>query len=194
MDTLKPENGSKGIGPIVSTDYVGPDVQYSHGLSIYFPWSRPREDENDKVIENYGEYAFTSDFAAPLTWFKFLQTYFEKTQRQDRATEEQKIIDPNSKYQEPTYTQLLQVARASFPGDVVIGLSDVLPTTVLEGKVSPTDSSGGGCSCASTKNYSKVFSMSPGVASVFDDGTSKAATAGGIDQVGGGADQARQTR
>ncbi|HKY41452.1 MAG TPA: clostripain-related cysteine peptidase, partial [Pyrinomonadaceae bacterium] len=40
MDTLKPENGTKGIGPIVCVDYVGPDVQYSHGLSIYFPWSR----------------------------------------------------------------------------------------------------------------------------------------------------------
>ena len=193
IDILKPENGSKGIGPIVSTDYVGPDVQYSHGLSIYFPWSRPREDENDKVIDNYEGYAFTSEFAAPLTWFKFLKTYFEKTERPDRATEEQKSNVPNSEYKEPTYTQLLQVARASFPGDIATGIRDVFPTTVLEGKVSPTDSSGGGCSCASTKNYSRVFSMSPGVASVFDDTTSKA-VAGGTNPGGGSADQTRQAR
>jgi Clostripain family len=195
IDTLKPANGVKGVGPIVCADFVGPDVQYSHGLSIYFPWSRPREDENDKVIENYGGYAFTSDFAAaPLTWFKFLQTYFEKTERPDRATEEQKSSDPNSEYREQEYTELLKVGRAAFPGDIATGIRDVLPTTVLEGKVSPTDSSGGACSCASTKNYSRVFSMSPGVAPVFADTTSQAAIAGGTDQAGGNADQTRQER
>ena len=188
MDTLKPENGTKGIGPIVCVDYVGPDVQYSHGLSIYFPWSRPREDENDKVIENYEGYAFTEEFGS-LTWFGFLQTYFDKTERLDRATEEQKSNDPNSEYREQSYTELLQVARASFSGDVVPGIRDIYPTTVLEGKVSPTDSSGGACSCASTKNYSRVFSMSPGVAPVFGDTTSKAAIGGGgSDPSGGSAD------
>ena len=195
MDTLKPENGSKGIGPIVCVDYVGPDVQYSHGLSIYFPWSRPREDENDKVIENYGAYAFTEEFGDPLTWFKFLQTYFDKTERPDRATEEQKSNEPNSKYREAGYTQLLEVARASFPGDVATGIRDIYPTTVLEGKVTPPDSSGGACSCASTKNYSRVFSMSPGVAPVFHNTTSTAAIAGGgADPAGGSADQTRQSR
>ena len=193
MDILKPENGSKGIGPIVSTDYVGPDVQYSHGLSIYFPWSRPREDENDKVIENYEGYAFTSDLAASLTWFKFLKTYFEKTERPDRATEEQKSDDPNSKYKEQGYTELLQVARASFAGDIATGIRDVFPTNVLEGKVSPTDSSGGACSCASTKNYSRLFSMSPDVAPIFEDTTSKA-VAGGSNPAGGNVDQTRQAQ
>lgn len=187
MDALKPENGSKGLGPIVCADFVGPDVQYSHGLSIYFPWSRPREDENDKVIENYGGYVFTEEFGESLTWFKFLQTYFERTERPDRATEEQK--DPNSKYKDQGYTELLDVARASFSGDIATGIRDVFPTSVLEGKVTPPDSSGGGCSCASTKNYSRVFSMSPGVAPVFSDTTSKAVAGGGGGSTGGTADQ-----
>ena len=76
-------------------------------------------------------------------------------------TEEQKSNDQNSKYREPGYTKSLQAARESFPGDIVTGIRDFFPTSALEGKVTPPDSTGGACPCASTKNYSRVFSMSP---------------------------------
>lgn len=180
MDKLKPENGRMDNGPVVCADYVGPDVQYSHGLSIYFPWSQPRKDENDHVITNYGGYAFTSDLTR--AWLTFLDTYFERTQRFDRLTEEDRLNDQNSEYSDEEYRRLLADARESFPAELAVGSRDFSSTDVLEGKVTPPDSTGGACSCASTKNYSRVFSLSPGAATVFDSNKPKTASAGNVGQ------------
>lgn len=175
MNKLKPENGTRVNGPVVLADYVGSDVQYSHGLSIYFPWSRPLQDENDHVIDNYETYAFTTD-VSPQTWFRFLDTYFERTQRPGRLQEENRANNHNAAFTQPEYRRLLGIARQAFPEEVALGSRDFVSTSALEGKVSPPDASGGACSCASTKNYSRVFSMSPGVASVFDSQRPHAAT------------------
>jgi inorganic pyrophosphatase len=52
--------------------YSGPSVQYSYGLSVYFPW--------DRVHSAYGNL----DFAQGTGWDKFLQAYVEKTRREPR--------------------------------------------------------------------------------------------------------------
>jgi len=52
--------------------YSGPAVQYSHGLSMYFPWS--------KVIESYKEL----EFANYTNWNTFLHKYIDKTRRDIR--------------------------------------------------------------------------------------------------------------
>lgn len=147
MNVLKPENGNQLSGPVVSADYVGPDVQYSHGLSIYFPWSRPPQDDKDHVINNYEGYAFTTN-VGPQTWLGFLDTYFDKTKRLDRIAEELWADSQNVEFLDPGFRQWLETARKAFPA---------------EGKIIPPDSGGGACVCASTKNHSRVFSMSPGV-------------------------------
>jgi hypothetical protein len=164
MKKLTPQKPDQGDGPIVCADFVGPDCQYSHGLSIYFPWSEPLEDENDHVIENYKDYAFSADSAA-VSWFDFLGAYFEKTRRDDRMTEEQN--DGNLKYRDPSYQELVGAVRDNLQAAVATTNRDFFPMSVLEGKVSPPDSSGGACSCASTKNYSRVFTISPGASTVF---------------------------
>jgi hypothetical protein len=175
IETLKPENGK---GPVVCTDYVGPDLQFSHGLSIYFPWSDPREDENDKVIDLYGNYAFTKALTAQQSWLEFLDLYFERTKRPDRMDEEQRA-DTSSKYGELDYKTLMENLRESFPAITATSTRDFFPMSVLEGKVSPADSTGGACSCASIKNHSRVFSMSPGAATVFDNTKLKKSLASG---------------
>ena len=79
IDMLKPRNGAKvWSSSVYGLRWTRCSV-FSRPLNL-FPVVRPREDENDKVIENYEGYAFTSDLLLK-TWFKFLQTYFEKTER-----------------------------------------------------------------------------------------------------------------
>ena len=184
MNVLKPENGHRSVGPVVCADYVGPDVQYAHGLSIYFPWSRPLQDDNDHVIDNYQDYAFTADFG-PQTWLRFLDTYFMKTKRPDRIAEEDRANSQNVEFRDPEFRRLLEIARKAFPEEVVTGSLDVIPTSVLEGKITPPDAGGGACTCASTRNYSRLFSMSPNVAAVFDSSKSKTATASAAFSKGG---------
>ncbi len=185
IDILKPESAN---GPLVCTDYVGPDLQFSHGLSIYFPWSDPREDENDNVIMQYAGYAFTEELTAQQTWLKFLKLYFDKTKRPDRIIEEQ-AADITSKYGELGYQTLITNLRQNFPAVTATATRDFFPMSVLEGKVSPPDSTGGACSCASMKNHSRLFSMSPGAATVFDNTKLKTTSASGgtgqSDQTGG---------
>ena len=172
---LRPQNGAEVDGPVVRTDFIGPDCQYSHGLSIYFPWSQPLEDENDRILRNYGDYAFTGLTRGP--WLEFLKLYFLKTQREDRLSEELRFGDEDTTYQnDPGYQRALNIARFTFAAAVATDSHEFTPTSVLEGKISPPDS-GGGCTCASTKNYSREFSMSRGAATVFEGGKSKPAKA-----------------
>ena len=167
---LKPQNGTQD-GPVVCTDFIGPDCQYSHGLSIYFPWAEPVQDENDRVLQNYRNYAFTGGGS----WLDFLETYFRETRREDRLKEEVRFGDEDTTYQnDPVFRRALVIAAPTFEAAVASDGHEFSSTTVLEAKISPPDS-GGACACASTKNYSRVFSMSEGVASVFEGGKSKPA-------------------
>ena len=174
IETLKPEKG-----PVVCTDYVGPDLQFSHGLSIYFPWSDPREDENDKIIKHYEKYAFTEAFTEQQRWLTFLDLYFDKTKRPDRIFEERRANPTSSPYAVQSYLTLIDTLRQTFPAATVTTTRDFFPTGTLEGKVTPPDSTGGACSCASMRNYSREFSMSPGATSVFDNTKLNSSSASG---------------
>ena len=64
---------AKGIKPLVlKSCYSGPAVQYSHGLSIYFPWSQ--------VIDSYKDLEFAND----TDWKDFLVKYVAATRREKR--------------------------------------------------------------------------------------------------------------
>jgi hypothetical protein len=75
--------------------YIGPELQYSCGLSIYFPWTRPEapyffdrmpqgEDYKLKTtFETYREY----EFAEKSQWAIFLDDFFRATLRKVRRAE-----------------------------------------------------------------------------------------------------------
>jgi len=65
---------------VINSDYFGPAYQFSHGLSIYFPWRSPIE----KVLDTYADYRFTQEVQG-TSWLEFLQQYFEMTRRPLRA-------------------------------------------------------------------------------------------------------------
>lgn len=67
---------------IVRTAFAGPSNQYSHGLSVYFPWTEPSAD--NPILEEYPGY----EFAKQTSWHRFLKLYFKKTVRNTRKAEE----------------------------------------------------------------------------------------------------------
>ncbi|HEX5736345.1 MAG TPA: clostripain-related cysteine peptidase [Blastocatellia bacterium] len=145
---------------VIRSRHLGSDVQFSHGLSIYFPWSRPVEDEllrkkatrpeaNRKyddeekgILEKYREYAFTIDFKDETkTWLSFLETYFKKTMRLSR-----KVSDDNAN------DDLIFESSVRNPaaGSRSIHISS------LPGPGKVDSQHGAGCTCPSIKNYERI--------------------------------------
>ena len=76
---------------IVQSDFFGPLFQYSHGLSIFFPWSRPIDDfpltTEDSMLGRYQKYDFTQALGDD-SWLSFLKDYFAATLRKSRQVED----------------------------------------------------------------------------------------------------------
>lgn len=76
--------------------FIGSDLQYSHGLSIYFPWSEPGAPYVSTRQEN-GEFRLNTAFEAYQEgfrrfvevsgWAKFLNSFFTATLRNVRRTD-----------------------------------------------------------------------------------------------------------
>ena len=163
---LEPNRPSGNTGPVIRTDFIGAASQYSHGLSIYFPWTEPIQDKNEQALTNYGQYVFT----AMSAWLNFLEEYFKETQRPDRLTEDRKFKDVDLSYQRtPGFEAALKAARKAFRIPGLAGPQSV--PTALDQKINPPDAGGTGCQCPSIKNYSKEFLMSPGASGVFGEPT-----------------------
>jgi len=159
---------------VVFFDFFGPTYQYSHGLSVYFPWSRPidegagsvarrktqnrlREDKDDSkqsksVMEKYEKYAFTEELDDD-SWFSFLEDYFNSTRRKSREREDG--ID-----EEREGSSVVNRANTTASGEGLPGSDDKSNPRLARGKTSPADSGGGTCGCGSIKNYPQVFSRS----------------------------------
>jgi cysteine peptidase C11 family protein len=156
-------------GPVVCCDYFGPDCQYSHGLSIYFPWASPIE---ASVIDKYQEYVFTQEFQEH-SWWLFLKSYFDQTLRKSRVSEERVTNDTP----DPTFDVAFRTASSSFTVSGTMGGAGRLASTALEPiKISPPDSGSGECSCLSIKNYPRDFAISPGTLTLFKPPSSTSAT------------------
>ena len=138
---------------IVKRGFAGPEYQYSRGLSIYFPWSKPADDSD--ILTNYARYqiAKTGDNEPePPTWLDFLNVYFEKTRRTRAIYEEvplgalaeqepEDLKDPEKLLEDKMALVYMPAASAaaSVPGSLQ--------------KTDKTDPMGGECSCPSIKNY-----------------------------------------
>jgi len=87
MDALVKENPPKPHGNpnlaqiIVSAEFLGPSYQYSRGLSVYFPWTKPVGDR--RIMDEYKRYKFHQDLSKDEhgSWLDFLNAYFHETQR-----------------------------------------------------------------------------------------------------------------
>lgn len=162
MEVLTPEIDGNAVGPIVQADFFGPDCQYSNGLSIYFPWTRPVEDSYEHVIRNYQGYAFVTELSG-ASWLEFLDAYFEKTLRPKRP-----IALPSERSQDVEETLNSITSRynpIAFPSSGPQNDSAVL---LPPAKVSPADASGNG-GYSVIKNYSRDFPITARALRVFAD-------------------------
>ena len=156
----KLEESQRGL--IVRSDYFGPLYQYSHGLSIYFPWSRPSEDilptKEVDILMRYKDYSFTTALGAD-SWLSFLEDYFNKTRRRSREAEDMPASSRVSENGSKTGAN----ADSSTVGTANLSVADALddprkPSPPL-GKPSPPLTEGTGCSC-SIKNFPMQFTQS----------------------------------
>jgi hypothetical protein len=168
---------------VIYSNNFGWEFQYSHGLSVYFPWSVPvvtvstvrddagkrceekYEDERKGILERYRGYAFTKELKDD-SWLSFLEDYFKETERKPRHEEDRTKI-----------TVPFTIANDSFDP------SDALST--LDDPIKPNPRIGADCTCPSIKNYPKdehkrnvngkvqinlpTFSMTKGVQAAFED-------------------------
>jgi hypothetical protein len=162
MAGLTPKPTTTPEGPVVHSDYFGPDTQYSHGLSIFFPWTRPIEDAIESILPNYSKYAFTTELGT-RSWVKFLDLYFEKTKRATREDEDHDDkVDLSATQQEA-----LNVAKFSFDFTGVLGHpTHIGDTALMPGKISPPDA-GGISYCPLIKNFPRELSMSTGMLDIL---------------------------
>jgi hypothetical protein len=136
---------------IVRSEFVGPTYQYSHGMSVYFPWRIPIK--NRFWPDKYKKYKFIEALPAGQTsWSDFLEAYFNDTRRETRRVEfknmpkapgaENEII---TSQQVSTQDKLLEAFSAG-----LFNKGGQLQSPV---KGDPGSSAGAACSCQSIKNY-----------------------------------------
>ena len=173
---LKPKNedelGDWGGPIILQSTSVGHKYQYSHGLSVYFPWSTPLADEPAPALPvalqsrrrataptaadalaRYAEYAFSGKEFGDDSWLSFLKDYFVKTRRDSRKREDKEDRLARGVPLEEAEPQ----ERAGTVAAIVADLSHAFHLAELSkptGEASkPTGESGSTCSCPSIKNY-----------------------------------------
>ena len=162
---------------IVQADFFGPLFQYSHGLSIFYPWAEPLEDDpqdqDDTMLGRYQKYQFTEALGDD-SWLSFLKDYFSKTLRKSREVEEGWVQPSRNGSNKASITDAIVGVAGNGNGGGE-GLA-VLPDKP-SGSLDKPSGSLGGCNC-SIKNYPREFSIkSPRAAKEYnEDGTVTAPT------------------
>ncbi|HEX8456466.1 MAG TPA: clostripain-related cysteine peptidase [Pyrinomonadaceae bacterium] len=148
------EEADEGI--VVRSEFAGTGSQYSHGLSVFFPWSEPVGKELWE--KEYERYAFNQRTG----WRKFLKTYFRETMRHTRREEIEAGDDPNVEVQPVAYSMKDTTPDLTSDKNLLNLLEDissrVFPdegtlTANALGKRGSTDPTGDDCNCGSIKNY-----------------------------------------
>jgi hypothetical protein len=163
--TLKDTNTPDGL--IVRSDFFGPLYQYSHGLSVYFPWAPPLQDNpplpGDDILLRYQDYAFTKELGDD-SWLSFLEEYFEATLRESREVEDDAYEALKIVAKAETGAKIGAAGNGTFIGSAAVGVDaldrKVSPELDDPGRKSSPELTSGGCGC-SVKNYPMAFIKSP---------------------------------
>lgn len=164
MTVLKRGSQGDDYGPIVRSEFCGPLYQYSHGLSVFFPWSEPVD--NRMWEQQYGRYKMNqkdTDSNDPnskdrpenekeISWKKFLQKYFETTMR-DTQDAELDVLEAKShkaNLDEKLLHLLQSISTRAFSDGSLGSGGPRDPMGVKGGGLDPT---GSDCDCGSIKNY-----------------------------------------
>jgi len=151
--TRQRECKPKTVGIVEQSYYIGAELQYSHGLSIFFPWTLPTEpyfftkSGNEWVLrtafETYCEY----DFAEESKWSEFLEAFYKATLRKVRRSEREFYLQPNGSLEEGLVGEHIDA-----PGEVLA--IDLQKSSSDTGKADPEVWS-------TVKNYPRRNYLSP---------------------------------
>ncbi len=144
-------------GAVINSEFTGPAYQYSHGLSLFYPWSMP---ENVRFWPgDYNKYKLNKETeeAKEATWESFLTNYFDFTRRSPRGAE------PVTKEKGPTLRPTLEedlletIGSRGFSRDGQLAIDKGDPNDRTDSPVitkgDPQDATGGDSSGPSIKNY-----------------------------------------
>lgn len=149
MKVLKRGKHNEDDGVIVRSEFSGPDYQYTHGLSVFFPWSEPVDNKMWKKL--YGQFAFNE-----TDWQKFLKQYFKATKRKPEG-DEVNDVEPARREEALLDEDLLELLRMMalqvYNDDGQLGS---VGSRDPMGTVGSRDPQGGDCDCASIKNYPAI--------------------------------------
>jgi hypothetical protein len=142
MDRLRPEDDDHPEQLVTIAQFVGPASQYSHGLSLFFPWSEPSQER--PIMKEYKAYKFQKKTG----WLDFLKDYFVSTMRGSRRTETDTRAPMRRQSQEEQLRE--DMAAIMFgAGDARRG-AGALDDPI---KTNPRDPMGDECTCGSIKNF-----------------------------------------
>ncbi len=164
---------------VVRAEFLGPAYQYSHGLSVFFPWVEPSED--NQIRQEYAEYNFKE-----TGWGNFLGLtsgngkpsaaghassekrpgYFHHTRRLTHKEEQLKRREEQLKRAKQRMHGEAVVKEEILPETSTLMLQEDIASLVYNeegqlsnesalggGKTSAIDPTGDDCACASIKNY-----------------------------------------
>ena len=157
----KLEESAKPGSFIVESDYFGPLFQYSHGMSIFFPWASPSPDlalnPAEDILGRYRKYKFTSELGDD-SWLSFLEQYFKATLRKSREAEDGVVVN-----QPQPVTAQSTIAPGSNGAFVAAtngnGVDSLAPDKVSPALKRSPPLEGDSCFC-SVKNYPMEFLQS----------------------------------
>ncbi len=141
---------------VTSSYYIGSDLQYSHGLSVYFPWTLPekpyfftpvnqgRDLQLKTAFETYKGYKFTR----PSGWADFLEDFFRATLRKVRRADRQFSVRGDT---ESAALGLIDFAVTDSSDAVAINLQ----------KSSSDTGKNDDCACPPIKNYPRRNYLAP---------------------------------
>ena len=148
MKVLKRGKHDDDNGVIVRSEFSGPDYQYTHGLSVFFPWSEPVANRMWKEL--YPQYAFKE-----TGWHRFLNEYFDDTMREPEGDEENDVEEPFiPETLDRDLLELLQaMAKQVYNDDGQLGRGGSRDPLGVAGSRDPQ---GDDCNCQSIKNYPSI--------------------------------------
>jgi hypothetical protein len=156
------EGEDKCRGPLIlRSKFAGPEYQYSHGLSVFFPWTEPQSDDpiwsrpeyDPPFVGQYERYKFEES-----CWRSFLLKYFEETMRKSRNQEGEGLAKYRARKPTDVCEEDPKEAWVHLLEDMISLVYDdegqLSGSNALEGpKTDPRDPTGDACSCPSIKNY-----------------------------------------
>jgi hypothetical protein len=141
---------------VFSSYYIGADLQYSHGLSVYFPWTltekpytfEPVNHGRDVKLLTAFEIYKRYKFAEPSAWAAFLEQFFRATLRKVRRADREFEVRADS--------------ESADLGLINFSVTDTSDAVAINLQKSSSDvGKDDDCACSPIKNYPRRNYLAP---------------------------------